>query len=72
LASSGRTDADVPVIGDHVTIEAGAKIFGGIVLGDWTHVATNAVVNKSFTEPGQIVGGVPAKVIKANPNCPKA
>jgi serine acetyltransferase len=51
-----------------VTIEAGAKIFGGITLGDWTHVATNAVVNKSFPEPGQIVGGIPAKVIKVNPN----
>lgn len=68
----GLTEEAVPVIGDHVVIEPGAKIFGGVTLADWTHVGANAVVNRSVTEPGMIVAGVPAKVVKANPFYPGA
>ena len=63
----GREDSDVPVIGNHVVIEPGAKIFGGVTIADWTHIGANAVVNKSVTEVGMIVAGVPARVIKPNP-----
>jgi len=63
----GREDTDVPVIGNHVIIEPGAKIFGGISIADWTHIGANAVVNKSVTEVGMIVAGIPAKVIKPSP-----
>lgn len=63
----GREEKDVPVIGDHVLIEPGAKIFGGITIADWTHIGANAVVNKSVTEVGMIVAGVPARVIKPSP-----
>jgi serine O-acetyltransferase len=66
----GLTEEAVPVIGDHVVIEPGAKIFGGVTLADWTHVGANAVVNRSVTEPGLIIAGVPAKVVKANPFYP--
>lgn len=63
----GRADKDVPVIGNHVLIEPGAKIFGGITIADWTHIGANAVVNKSVTEVGMVVAGVPARVIKPSP-----
>ncbi|MCB1211079.1 MAG: hypothetical protein KDK97_17280 [Verrucomicrobiales bacterium] len=66
----GSHETAVPVIGDHVVIEPGAKIFGGITIADWTHIGANAVVNKSVTEPGMIIAGVPAKVVKANPLYP--
>jgi len=68
----GLTEEAVPVIGDHVVIEPGAKIFGEVTLADWTHVGANAVVNRSVTEPGLIIAGVPAKVVKANPFYPGA
>ena len=61
----------VPVIGSHVTIEPGAKIFGGITIADWTHIGANAVVNKSISAPGMIVAGVPARIIKPNPDYPE-
>ena len=61
----------VPVIGSHVTIEPGAKIFGGITIADWTHIGANAVVNKSISTPGMIVAGVPARIIKPNPDYPE-
>lgn len=63
----GRTETDVPIIGNHVLVEPGAKIFGGITIADWTHIGANAVVNKSVTETGMIVAGVPARVIKPSP-----
>lgn len=66
----GSTDTAVPVIGDHVVIEPGAKIFGGVTIPDWTHIGANAVVNKSVEQPGMIVAGVPARVVKVNPNYP--
>ena len=63
----GRGETDVPIIGNHVLVEPGAKIFGGITIADWTHIGANAVVNKSVTEIGMIVAGVPARVIKPSP-----
>lgn len=70
VIGSGRRDEDIPVIGSHVVIEAGAKIFGGIQLADWTHIGANAVVNKTSCQPGRILAGVPAKDIGANPRFP--
>lgn len=67
----GGGDNAVPVIGSNVVIEPGAKIFGGITIADWTHIGANAVVNKSVTEPGMIVAGVPARIIKPNPLYPR-
>ena len=58
--------SNVPVIGDNVTIEPGAKIFGKIRLADWIHIGANAVVNKSFEEPGIVIAGVPARKIGRN------
>lgn len=61
---------EAPTIGDDVYIGPGAKLFGRIEIADRIAIGANAVVNKSFTEPGISVGGVPAKKIsdKGNPD----
>jgi serine O-acetyltransferase len=53
----------VPKIGDNVYIGPGAKIFGDITIADGIAIGANAVVNKSFLEPGISIGGIPAKKI---------
>ena len=52
----------VPTLGDRVYIAPGAKIIGPIHLADGTVVGANAVVLRD-TEPDDVVGGIPAKVI---------
>lgn len=51
-----------PVIGDRVFLASGAKILGGITIGDDAAVGANAVVTKDVPPRGVAVG-VPAKVI---------
>ena len=51
------------VIGDNVTIFAGAKVLGSINLGSNTLVAANAVLLID-TEPDSIYAGVPARRIR--------
>lgn len=53
----------VPMIGDDVFIGPGAKIFGGITIGDNVSIGANAVVNKSFPS-NVVIAGVPAKIVK--------
>jgi len=52
----------VPVIGDRVYLGCGAKILGGIKIGNDTVVAPNAVV-VSDVPAGSVVGGIPARVL---------
>ncbi len=52
------------IIENDVWIGAHAVILPGVTLGAGAIVGSNAVVNKS-AEPGWIVGGVPAKLIKS-------
>ena len=54
-----------PVVEDGVTITAGAKILGPVTLGQGCLVGANAVV-VSDVGPGQVVGGVPARVLSAS------
>jgi len=61
---AGKSDA-APSIGDNCYIGPGAKIFGPIEIGSGTVIGANAVVNKSFPEGNQSLGGIPAKVISA-------
>ena len=63
IGASGGVKDNVPVIGNNVCIEPGAKIFGKIQIADNIIIGANAVVNKSFLEPGVGIAGVPAKVI---------
>ena len=53
---------EVAKIGDQVLICAGAKVIGGITIGNTVIIGANAVVNKSVPDH-TIVGGIPAKII---------
>lgn len=51
-----------PVIGDNVYIGPGAKLYGGIRIGDNVVIGANAVVNKDV--PSNVtVAGMPARII---------
>lgn len=54
-----------PWIGDEVLIAPGAKILGPIVVGDGAIIGANAVVLGNV-EPGQVVGGIPARPLRAS------
>ncbi len=60
----GESSTGTPSIGDNVYIGPGAKLFGGIVLGNNIRIGANAVVNKSFEEDNIVLAGVPAKIVK--------
>lgn len=51
-----------PTIGDRVTIGAGAKVLGDIVVGDDSRIGANAVLVRSVG-PGSRVVGVPGQVV---------
>jgi serine O-acetyltransferase len=59
---AGKSDS-APIIGDNCYIGPGAKIFGPIEIGSGSVIGANAVVNRSFPEGNQTLGGIPAKVI---------
>lgn len=53
-------DTDAPVIGDGLDLGIGAKVIGGVELGNNVRVGANAVVTKSFTENDITLVGAPA------------
>jgi maltose O-acetyltransferase len=57
------------VIGNNCWVGAGAKILPGVELADGVIVAAGAVVRGSFLDPDVIVGGVPARVLRARKPC---
>lgn len=59
----GQSDSGVPVLADGVAIGTGAKVIGGITLGDNVLVGAGAVVTKSFPD-NAIVAGVPARLLR--------
>lgn len=63
----GYNDNSFPTIGNNVTICAGAKVIGGVTIGDDVIVGANAVVVKDIPSHS-IVVGVPAKIIKRRNN----
>jgi len=52
-----------PSVGDRVTIGAGAKILGNIMIGADSRIGANAVVVKSVPE-NSVVIGVPGQIVK--------
>ena len=56
-------DLKAPVIGENVEICCGAKVIGGITVGDNVLVGANAVV-VTDVPPNSVVAGVPARVIR--------
>ena len=51
------------VIGDNVTISAGAIVIGAVVIGDGARIGAGSVVTKDV-EPNAVVVGVPARAIR--------
>jgi serine O-acetyltransferase len=58
-------DINTPVIGDDVTIGAGALVLGGILVGDRVKIGAGAVVVKSVPPDCTVVGN-PAYVVRRN------
>lgn len=63
----GRRDtavADVPVVGDHCQLGAGARILGAVTLGDHVTIGANAVVLTDIPS-GHIAVGIPARIVSS-------
>ncbi|MFN8243883.1 MAG: serine acetyltransferase [Ferruginibacter sp.] len=54
---------DCPVLQDNVTVNAGAKVIGGVTVGSGSTIGANAVVVKNVPE-NCVVVGVPAYIVK--------
>ena len=54
---------DVPTIGGNVEVGAGARLLGGIVIGDHAHIGANAVVIADVPA-GATAVGVPARIAR--------
>ncbi|MBR0445885.1 MAG: hypothetical protein IIX23_01180 [Oscillospiraceae bacterium] len=54
---------DIPIIGDNVTVYAGAIIVGGIKIGKNATIGAGAVVTKDVPDNATVVGA-PMRVIK--------
>lgn len=59
----GGKNNGCPHIGDNCFIGLGAKVLGGVKIGNNVLIAPNAVVVKDIPD-NHVVGGVPAKTIK--------
>ena len=62
------TTTDCPVLGKNVDVGIGAKILGGVTIADDIKIGANAVVTKSFLEPGITIAGIPATKIEKKVN----
>lgn len=63
IGNNGLVDI-APTIGDNVDIGFGAVVIGDVQIADDIKIGANAVVNKSFNEPGITIAGVPARRVK--------
>ena len=63
---AGQEGKPVPVIGNNVEIGAGAKVLGGIRVGDRAKIGANAVVLQDVP-PGAIAVGIPARIKRVVP-----
>lgn len=65
--SRNRKNNYAPIkIGSHVWIGSNATVLPGVTVDDWAVVAAGAVVTKDVPA-STVVGGVPAKILKAVP-----
>jgi len=58
----GMAEIKQPVVGNGVMIGTGAKVLGGITIGDKVKIGANSVVLKSVPDYATVVG-IPARVI---------
>jgi serine O-acetyltransferase len=59
-SNRGGARPGVPVVGGHVDIGAGAKLVGGVIIGDHAVIGINAVV-LSDVPNGAVAVGIPAR-----------
>lgn len=58
---------EAPKLGTRVNVGAGAKILGGVTLGDGANIGANAVV-LSDVPAGKTAVGIPAKILQSKNN----
>lgn len=61
----GVGTSGIPRIGNNIILSSGAKIIGGITIGNNVTIGANAVVTKDVPD-NSIAVGIPAKVIAVN------
>jgi serine O-acetyltransferase len=62
LGTGWGSKPGVPILGDRVTIFAGAKVLGGVTIGDRARIGANAVVLDDVPADAVAVG-IPARVV---------
>ena len=62
IGAGGGARRGVPKVGGHVDIGAGAKILGGITIGDHARIGANAVVTIDVPA-GATAMGIPARIV---------
>ena len=62
-APSVRRIAQMPVIGDDAFLGAGARIIGGVTLGDRVFVGANTVVTEDVPSNSKVVSDVPIRIV---------
>lgn len=60
-----------PIIGDEVELATGAKILGGVSIGDYARIGANAVVLKDVPAYGVAVG-IPARLVRQRSELPRS
>lgn len=64
IGTTAGKDSEAPTIGAGVRIGPGAMVFGPITIADSITIEPNAVVNRSFLQPGIIIAGAPAREVQ--------
>ncbi len=62
IGTRGMGNLGVPILGDNVYVGVGAKLLGGIKIGNNVRIGANAVVLKDVPDDATVVG-IPARVI---------
>lgn len=65
-----RNEFEFPTLGNNVFVGAGARILGGVIVGDGAKIGANAVVIGDIP-PGATAIGIPAKVRQLEQNGPE-
>ena len=63
LGVNNRSAKGSPVLGDRVTVFAGAKVLGRVTIGDDAIIGANSVV-LSDVPSGAVAAGVPARIVR--------
>lgn len=67
IDSNGTVNSDKPIsIGNHVWICSGSSVMKGSYIADDCVVGMNSVITKKMQQPGCLIVGQPARVVKEN------